>query len=278
MKTRNSLTKYFMFFCMCLFLSCVIALAQSEDEGFQPQSGQSGKDVVWVPTTNELVDVMLDLAELTSDDFLIDLGSGDGRTVIAAAKRGARAHGVEFNPKMVELSRKRAEEAGVSDKVTFVEGDLFEADISDATVITLFLLTSINLKLRPTLLELKPGTRIVTNTFTMEAWEADSTASVEDPYSTWGTALLWIVPAKAAGTWKLSEGTLTLDQEFQMLSGTLNNGNATIPIEDGRMRGTNISFSADDSQYIGSVNGNAIEGTVSSNGSDSSWSAVLLGN
>ncbi|MFC1539421.1 class I SAM-dependent methyltransferase [Candidatus Latescibacterota bacterium] len=278
MKTLYGLTKQFMLICLCLFISCVIVIAQSEDEGFEPQSGQSGKDVVWVPTTNELVDVMLDLAELTSDDFLVDLGSGDGRTVIAAAKRGARARGVEFNPKMVELSRKRAEEAGVSDRATFIEGDLFEADISDATVITLFLLTSINLKLRPTLLELKPGTRIVTNTFTMEAWEADSTASVDDPYSTWGTALLWIVPAKVTGTWRLSQGTLTLDQEFQMLSGTLNNGNATIPIEDGRMRGTQISFNAGGADYMGTVNGSRIEGTVISNGSNRTWTATLSSN
>jgi precorrin-6B methylase 2 len=151
--------------CLCFLLSCVYISAQTVDEGFQPHSGQAGKDVVWVPTSYDLVETMLDLAEITSEDYLIDLGSGDGRTVIAAAKRGIRALGIEYNPLMVALSIKNAETEGVSEKAAFIKQDMFETDFSDATVITMFLLTSINLKLRPTLLDLKPWTRIVSNTF-----------------------------------------------------------------------------------------------------------------
>jgi len=225
---------------------------------FEPRVGQPGKDVVWVPTPQALVDRMLDLAKVTPNDFLMDLGSGDGRTVITAAKRGATAMGVEFNPDMVALSKAAAQKAGVAGKATFVEGDLFKADISKATVITMFLLPSINMQLRPSLLNLKPGTRIVSNTFTMEDWQADQTESVTDNCSSWCTALLWIVPAKVQGTWKTGQGNLTLTQEFQMLTGTLN-GTA---ITGGKMNGDQISFTAGGTTYNGRVNaaGNSISG------------------
>ena len=166
---------------------------------FEPRVGQPGKDVVWVPTPQALVDKMLDMAKVTPNDFVMDLGSGDGRTVITAAKRGATAMGVEYNPDMVELSKRAAQKEGVSAKATFVQADLFKTDLSKATVITMFLLPSINMQLRPTILNLKPGTRIVANTFTMEDWEADETQSVTDNCSSWCTALLWIVPAKGTG-------------------------------------------------------------------------------
>ncbi len=275
MNTRHRILKPFMLLCLCLIISCVFISAQSADEGFQPQSGQAGKDVVWVPTSHDLVEKMLDLAEITPDDYLIDLGSGDGRTVIAAAKRGIRALGIEYNPQMVELSKQRAEAEGVSDKAKFIEQDMFETDFSDATVITMFLLTSLNLKLRPILLELKPGTRIVSNTFTMEEWEVDGSSKIDDPDLNWSNALLWIIPAKVAGTWKLPNGTLTLEQTFQMISGTLETGNESIPIENGRMRGTLMSFSAGGSQYTGSVDSGRIEGTVISKENNSTWNAVL---
>ena len=278
MNKQYRIAKHCMFLFLYLALGSALVTAQSVDEGFTPQSGQEGKDVVWVPTSHDMVDIMLDLAEVTPDDYLIDLGSGDGRTVIAAAKRGVRAHGIEYNPQMVELSKKRAEEAGVGGMATFAEQDLFESDFSDATVITMFLLTSINIKLRPTLLDLKPGTRIASNTFTMEEWETDGDSSIEDSDTPWGNALLWIVPAKVAGTWKLPTGTLTLEQEFQMISGTLKTARTSIPVEDGRMRGTQIGFSAGASQYTGNVNGNSIEGTVTANGSTVTWSAVFSGN
>ncbi|HEY7449071.1 MAG TPA: class I SAM-dependent methyltransferase [Vicinamibacterales bacterium] len=204
------------------FTVCLLVIAASVFVGaqatqaptapFEPKVGQEGKDVVWVPTPQSLVDKMLDMANVTSQDFVMDLGSGDGRTVITAAKRGARAMGIEYNPNMVELSKRNATKEGVGDKATFVKADLFETDLSKATVITMFLLPDINLKLRPKILNLKPGTRIVSNTFTMEDWMADETERV-DNCTSWCTALFWIVPAKVAGTWKLPQGDLTLKQQ-----------------------------------------------------------------
>src|SRR5688500_312460 len=189
---------------------------------YEPTVGQEGKDVVWVPTPQVVVDKMLDLAKVTKDDFVMDLGSGDGRTVITAAKRGARAMGVEYNPNMVELSKRNAEKERVTDRVQFVKADLFETDFSKATVITMFLLPDINLKLRPKILAMKPGTRVVSNTFTMGDWQADETGNADNGCeSSWCTALLWIVPAKVAGSYKTPQGEVTLKQEFQMLTGTL---------------------------------------------------------
>ncbi|HKY20119.1 MAG TPA: class I SAM-dependent methyltransferase [Vicinamibacterales bacterium] len=225
---------------------------------FEPRVGQPGKDVVWVPTPQALVNKMLDMAKVTPSDFLMDLGSGDGRTVITAAKRGLNAMGVEYNPDMVELSKKAAIKEGVANRATFVQADLFKTDLSKATVITMFLLPSINMQLRPSLLNLKPGTRIVSNTFTMEDWDADQTETVSDDCSSWCTGLLWIVPAKVQGTWKTPTGTLTLTQEFQKLTGNLN-GTA---ISGGKMTGDQISFTAGGTTYTGRVNaaGNGIAG------------------
>jgi SAM-dependent methyltransferase len=201
---------------------------------------------------------MLDMAKVTPQDFVMDLGSGDGRTVITAAKRGARAMGIEYNPEMVELSKKNAAAAGVSDRATFAKADLFESDFSKAQVITMFLLPSINMKLRPKLLDLKPGTRIVSNSFTMEDWEADETSTVSGDCSNWCTALLWIVPAKAEGTWRVGPDTLTLKQQFQKLSGSL----GSTPISDARMRGEEITFTAGDATYTGRVDGSTMKGTI----------------
>ena len=171
----------------CMSVTGVGLLAQvATQKPFEPYSGQPGKDVVWVPTPQVLVDKMLDMAKVTAQDTLYDLGSGDGRTVISAAKRGATAFGIEFNPDMVNLSRKNATAAGVNGKATFVEGDIFKSDFSKATVITLFLLPDLNVRLRPTILDMKPGTRVVANTFTMGDWEADETATVEN-CSSWCT-------------------------------------------------------------------------------------------
>ena len=170
---------------------------------FEPVVGQPGKDVVWVPTPQALVEKMLDMAKLTPQDFHMDLGSGDGRTVITAAKRGSRSMGIEYNPDMVELSKKNAAAAGVADRATFVKADIFETDFSKAQVITLFLLPSINLKLRPTILNMTPGTRIVSNSFTMDDWQPDESQTIGGDCTSWCTAHLWIVPAKVEGTWKL---------------------------------------------------------------------------
>lgn len=248
-----------------------VLLAQQQ---FQPKVMQPGKDVVWVPTPQVLVEKMLDMAKVTPQDYLIDLGSGDGRTVISAAKRGLRALGIEYNPDMVELSKRNASEAGVAEKATFVQADLFESDFSKATVITLFLLPDINLKLRPKLLDMKPGTRVVSNSFTMEDWTPDETATVENDCTSWCTAYLWIVPAKVEGTWKLAQGGLTLKQEFQMISGTLNVGISKTSIS-GKLTGDQIRFTVGDTQYTGRVNGDNMSGTTTRAGAvTGSWSAT----
>jgi hypothetical protein len=210
---------------------------------------------------------MLDMAKVTPQDFVMDLGSGDGRTVITAAKRGARALGIEYNPDMVALSRRNAAEAKMSDRATFEQADLFETDLSKAQVITMFLLPSINMKLRPHILDLKPGTRIVTNSFTMEDWQADQSETVTDDCTSWCTAHLWIVPAKVEGTWQTPQGNLTLKQEFQMISGTL----GSTPIAEGRLRGDQVEFTAGTTKYTGRVDGQTIRGT-GANGSP--WTAT----
>ena len=237
-------------------LPAIPASAQQADAPFVPTVGQAGKDVVWVPTPPELVEKMLEMAKVTPQDFVMDLGSGDGRNVIAAAKRGARSLGVEYNPDMVALSKRSADQAGVSDKATFVEGDMYEADISKASVMALFLLPSNMLKLRPKFFNLAPGSRIVSNTFGMEDWTPDETASLPN-CTDWCNVLLWIVPAKVEGTWTLPQGQLTLRQNFQMLSGTLGNTS----ISEGTLRGNDITFKAGGAQYTGRVIGNTMEGT-----------------
>ena len=235
---------------------------------FEPQSGQPGKDVVWVPTPQPLVDKMLDLANVTAQDYVIDLGSGDGRTVITAAKRGATAQGIEYNPDMVALSQKNAAAQGVTAKATFAKADLFETDFSKATVITMFLLPSINMQLRPKLLDMKPGTRIVSNAFDMEDWQPDETGTTPN-CTQWCKAMLWIVPAKAGGTWKLPQGDLTVTQSFQMLSGTL----GSTPIANGKLRGDQVTFDAGTSKYAARVNGDTMEGTLTSGGTTSNFKA-----
>ena len=227
------------------------------DATYKPSVGQEGKDVVWVPTPQVLVDKMLDMAKMTPRDYVIDLGSGDGRTVITAAKRGARALGIEYNPDMVELSKHNAQQEGVAARAEFVKQDLFTADLSRATVITMFLLPEINLKLRPTLLKLKPGTRIVSNSFTMGDWNADETATLDNSTgceTAWCTALLWIVPARAGGAHKIPQGELTLKQTYQMLSGTLRTEGRSVPVE-GRVRGNDVLLTVEGRQLRGKMEG-----------------------
>jgi Methyltransferase domain len=254
---------------LLLTLFCVPAFAplvraQSAQPSYAPRVGQAGKDVVWVPTPDAMVEKMLDMAKVTANDYLIDLGSGDGRTVITAAKRGARAHGIEYNPDMVELSKRNAEAAGVTETATFAKADLFESDFSQATVITMFLLPQINLKLRPKILDLKPGTRIVSNSFTMGDWPPDETATVGGDCDTWCTALLWIVPVKVEGHWRLPDGELTLKQTFQWITGTLKSGSNVVAIQNGRLAGDEIRFSAGKNAYTGRINGETITGVVNS--------------
>src|SRR3954468_18358585 len=237
-------------------LSSAAAGAQTAPpQTYEPKVGQAGKDVVWVPTSQALVDKMLDMAKVTPQDFLMDLGSGDGRTVITAAKRGARALGIEYNPNMVALSQRNAEQAGVTDRAKFEQADLFETDFSKATVITMFLLPDINLRLRPKILDLKPGTRVVSNTFTMGEWEPDAKADLSSSCgASYCNPLLWIVPAKVAGSYKIPQGNLVLKQNFQMLSGTLETGSKTVTVK-GKVRGDDISFTANGTQYHGHLDG-----------------------
>jgi SAM-dependent methyltransferase len=247
----------------------LFAQAQQADKQFEPTVGQAGKDVVWVPTPQALVDKMLDMARVTPQDFVMDLGSGDGRTVITAAKRGARAAGIEYNPDMVALSKKNAASQGLNDRATFAEADLFQTDLSKANVITMFLLPDINLRLRPKILDLKPGTRVVSNTFTMGEWEADRTETITECTS-WCTALLWIVPAKVDGTWQLQQGELKLTQTFQNVAGTLGN----TAITNGKLNGDQIAFSVGGTQYTGRVNGTTMEGTFKSGSGSGNWRAT----
>ena len=271
MTAAASLRGFALTLALFLFVNAPLPRAFAAQE-FQPQVGQDGKDVIWVPTPQALVDKMLDMAKVTPKDYVIDLGSGDGRTVITAAKRGSKALGIEYNPDMVELSKRNAAKEGVSDKATFMKADLFESDFSQAQVITMFLLPSINVKLRPKILDLKPGTRIVSNSFDMEEWKPDQTEQVSG-CSNWCTAMLWIVPAKVGGTWKTAQGELTLKQTFQMLSGTLKNGNVTTPVT-GKMNGDEIMISAAGTDYTGQVKGDAIDGTVKGG---AKWSATRTG-
>jgi hypothetical protein len=241
---------------------------------FEPQVGQPGKDVIWVPTPQPLVDRMLEMAKVTAEDQVIDLGSGDGRTVITAAKLGAKAHGIEYNPDMVELSKRNAAKAGVADMATFAKADIFASDFSNATVITMFLLPSLNVKLRPILLEMKPGTRVVSNSFDMGDWSADETSRVTKDCTGYCKAYLWIVPAKVDGTWQMGPSELSLQQKYQFFTGKLTTGNVVAPITDGKLEADRITFSAGGARYTGRVQGNTMEGTSTSGGAEAKWEAA----
>ena len=236
-------------------------MTQPQAAQYVPEIGQSGKDVVWVPSGQTLVNKMLDLAKLTPKDILYDLGSGDGRTVITAAQRGARAYGIEYNPDMVTLSKGNAEKARVSERATFEQADIFQSDFSRATVLTLFLLPELNVKLRPTILDMKPGTRVLANSFDMGDWKPDQVARVSGDCESWCTIYLWIVPAKVAGTWKFDKGELTLTQQYHTVTGTISRDGKPLAISNGRLDGEVIRFLVGKTSYSGRVNGDVIEGT-----------------
>jgi hypothetical protein len=208
---------------------------------------------------------MLDMARLTPQDVVVDLGSGDGRTVIAAARRGARARGIEFNPDLVELSKRLAAQAGVAEAAAFTEGDMFQTDFSDATVLPLFLLTENLDQLVPKFLNLRPGTRIVNNGFEFTDWEYDKIGHLEgEACERWCIAYLYVVPARVAGIWRTDDGgELELNQEFQQLTGTLTSAGKRIPIERGRLQGDVIRFNVGKTRYTGRVAGDAIVGLIS---------------
>jgi hypothetical protein len=262
-----------------LFLALLPVPTLILQQQYQPTLGQGGKDVIWMPTPDELVTTMLNMGRVASDDYVIDLGSGDGRIVIGAAKRGARALGIEYNPDMVGLSRQNAEREGVSDRATFMQADLFETDLSKATVITMYLLPVLNMKLRPKILALAPGTRVVSHAFDMGDWQADRTEEVEGR-----TAYLWIVPAKVDGVWTWSTASgiaeLTLTQNFQKISGTLKVKGLEHPLQQVTLEGDRISFTAGEGnpilqEYSGRVHADGIRGIWKTTGKpDSEWLAV----
>ncbi len=251
------------------------ARAQAVAKPYKPVVGQDGKDVAWVPTPLVRIEKLLDMARVTPQDFVIDLGSGDGRNVIAAAKRGARALGVEYNPDLVEVSRHAAAKEGVADKAVFLQGDMFKADISQATVLALFLLPDNLRRLTPKFLDLRPGSRIVSNGYGIEGWEAVETSRLDGNCGAWCTAYLYIVPAKVAGTWRLSQGALTLEQKFQTLSGSLSSGGTVTPIASGRLNGDQVSFTVGGAVYSGRVSGDKMSGEVKGSATGA-WSAIKI--
>lgn len=256
------------------------APAQTQTQPYEPVSGQAGKDVVWVPSHQALVDRMLDMAQVTPADYLVDLGSGDGRTVISAAKRGLRALGIEYNPDLVALSQRNAEKEGVADKARFVQGDIFESDFSEATVVTLFLLPDLNVRLRPTILAMKPGTRVVSNSFDMDDWRPDLTIDAGGECKNFCRAHKWVVPAQVAGTWRLPDGELRLQQSYQMLAGTLRHGGREASITEAKMNGTEIVFTAAGRRFTGRLEGGRFEGIskpVQGEGADQPWNATRAG-
>jgi SAM-dependent methyltransferase len=268
-----SLQRLSLLVCAALIVLASAPASAQDSKPFQPVEGQAGKDVVWVPTPAAMVERMLDVAKVTPQDFVMDLGSGDGRNIIAAAKRGARAVGVEFNPEMVDLSKKLATEAGVggaNGKAQFVQGDMYIADISQANVLAIFLLPHNMEKLRDNFLGLKPGSRIVSNTFAIPDWEADYTETMPDCTTSWCTILLWYVPAKVEGTWQTPQGALTLTQQYQRFSGS----QGTTPIADGRINGEQVTFMLGQNRVTAVVKGTVMEGTIMTNNKPAPWRAT----
>src|SRR5256886_1418375 len=246
---------------------------------FEPQVGQAGKDVIWVPTPDEVVDRMLTMAQVGPNDSHMDLGSGDGKIVIAAAKRGAKALGIEYNPEMVKLAQDNAQKAGVADRGQFRRADIFQTDFSQASVITLYLLPALNMRLRPQILAMKPGTRVVSHSFTMEDWEADEISTMDGR-----RAYFWVVPANVMATWALDAGgtktELNLEHTFQKINGTISLGNAQGGLREARLRGPHISFAYVDQaglrrDFSGEVNGRQMQGSFRDDkGQEGRWSAT----
>ena len=247
---------------------------------YEPQVGQAGKDVIWVPTPDEVVDRMLRMAQTGPNDLVYDLGAGDGKIAIAAAKKfGARSVGIEYNPDMAKHAQGNVEKAGVSSKARIINGDIFATDFSQATVVTMYLLPALNIKLRPTILSMRPGTRVVSHSFTMEDWEADEISSMDGR-----RAYFWLVPANVNGGWTLETGSekveLAFEQRFQKIEGTVGLGHTQGGLRDARLRGFNINFAYVDSNgvkrdYTGRVTGGKMEGSFrSDNGTEGRWSAT----
>ena len=251
-------------------LSVVGCATHAPDQTYKPVRAQHGKDVIWIPTPDSLVDKMLTAAQVKPTDIVYDLGAGDGRIAIEAAKRyGARAYGIEYNPQMAEYARQNARAAGVSDRVTIITGDIFVEDFSSATVVTLYLLDRLNLKLKPRILDMKPGTRVVSNTFSMGSWIPDEVLEVPEGHR----GFFWIVPAKVQGDWKISglpgvaDGTLKVRQKAQFFEATLSTPKGEVRDIEGRLRGADLTLTYKDPQGLvrtlnAVVDGNTITGSV----------------
>src|SRR5215813_8927391 len=251
---------------------------------YQPQVGQAGKDVIWVPTPDEVVDRMLTMAQVTPQDFVMDLGAGDGKIAIAAAKKfGARAVGIEYNPDMAKHANANAAAAGVAGngpgKATIRQADIFQTDIKEATVITLYLLPALNMKLRPQILAMRPGTRVVSHSFTMEDWEADEVSSIDGR-----RAYFWVVPAQVMGNWTLEANSqrmdLAFEQTIQKINGSVGIGPVHAGLRDTRLRGPFIQFSYVGQDHVrrdftGRVDGPKMEGSFrDEKGTEGKWTAA----
>jgi SAM-dependent methyltransferase len=267
-------------FSALLSASLLFSLPAGAQKPYEPQVGQAGKDVIWVPTPDEVVDRMLRMAQVTKDDLVYDLGAGDGKIAIAAAKKfGARSVGIEYNPEMAKHAQGNAEKAGVNGRARIINGDIFVTDFSQATVVTMYLLPQLNLKLRPTILSMRPGTRVVSHSFTMDDWEADEISSMDGR-----RAYFWLVPANVNGGWTLETGSdksdLSIEQRYQKIDGTVGLGHTQGGLRGARLSGANITFAyvGNDGvkrDYVGRVNGGKMEGTFrGDNGTDGRWSAT----
>jgi SAM-dependent methyltransferase len=260
------------------FLFALPAAAQQKP--YEPQVGQAGKDVIWVPTPDEVVDRMLRMAQVGPNDLVYDLGAGNGKIAIAAAKKfGARAVGIEYNPDMAKHAQGNVVAAGVTGRASVVQGDIFVTDFSQATVVTMYLLPGLNMKLRPTLLAMRPGTRVVSHSFTMEDWDADEISSMDGR-----RAYFWVVPANVNGGWTLEsageKAELVFEQRFQKIEGTVGLGHTQAGLRDARLRGPNVSFAwVDDNgvlrSYSGRVAGGRMDGSWrGDNGAEGRWVAT----
>ena len=265
----------------CVAAALLVALpAAAQQKPYEPQVGQAGKDVIWVPTPDEVVDRMLTMAQVTANDYVVDLGAGNGKIAIAAARKfGARSLGIEYNADMAKHAQGNVVAAGVASKARIIQGDIFATNFSDATVVTMYLLPGLNMKLRPTLLAMRPGTRVVSHSFTMEDWEADEISSMDGR-----RAYFWLVPANVNGGWTLETGSekneLVFEQKFQKIEGTVGLGHTQGGLRDARLRGFNINFAWVDDKgvlrnYIGRVTGTRMEGSWrGDNGAEGRWSAA----
>ncbi|TAK52049.1 MAG: class I SAM-dependent methyltransferase [Betaproteobacteria bacterium] len=256
------------------------AAAQPRDKDYEPQVGQAGKDVIWVPTPDAVVERMLRMAQVTAADYVVDLGAGDGKIAIAAAKKfGARSMGIEYNPDMARHAQRNVEKAGVTARAKIIQGDIFVTDFTQATVVTMYLLPNLNLKLRPQLLAMRPGTRVVSHSFNMEDWEPDETSNLDGR-----RAYFWLIPAPVGGTWILEFGgerhELVLEQRYQKVDGSVSLKAMQAGLRDSRLRGAAFSFAYVDGSGVrrdfnGRVSGNRMEGSFrAETGAEGKWSAV----